>query len=216
MKKLKLLPLLVTAVISHVVAAELPPQGRAIVEAARGAGLLVAGDFSNKVLSSEELTALKKEIPKYDWIGEIPGLASTLVSNYPAEIGVHKSSGFRLAVYYSGDKIMLLSCSVPLVNGGQKEQKQMIETMLAATESLIGRSSDVRQWLDAEWQRSWKISAKLFDKQPVDQKEVIRKKEFGPFLVTVWGVVPDIVFLNCVRRANQPPEPMPLKRHGSP
>ena len=205
----KILLLFVLAIVGRVSAAEPPAQSKAIIEVAKKAGLLVADDFSSKVLSSDELASLKKEIPKHDWIGEIPDLASTLTSNYPAEIGVHKPSGFRLAVYHSGDKIMLLSCSVPLVNGGQKEQKEMIETMLATTEVLVGRDTGVRKWLDAEWQHSWEISAKLFDKQPVDQKEIIRKKEFGPFLVTVWGVVPDIVFLNCVRRANQSPEPTP-------
>lgn len=212
----KLLLLFVMAIVGHVNAAEPPAPSKAIIEAAKKAGLLVAEDFSSKVLSSDELASLKKEIPKHDWIAEIPDLASTLTSNYPAEIGVHKSSGFRLAVYHSGDKIMLLSCSVPLVNGGQKEQKEMIETMLSATEALVGPNTDVRPWLDAEWQRAWEISAKLFDKVPVDRKEIIRKKEFGPILVTVWGVVPDIVFLNCVRRANKASEPTAPSGRGSP
>lgn len=196
--------LFVMAIASHVVAAEQPAPPNVIIEAAKKAGLLVAGDFSSKVLSSDELTALKKDIPKHDWIAEIPGLASALISNYPAVIGVHRSSGFSLAIYHSGDKIMLLSCSVPLVNGDKREQEEMIETMLAVTEALVGRDSGVRKWLDAEWRHSWEISAKLFDKQPVDQREILRKKAFGPFLVTVWGVPPDIVFLNCIRRANQP------------
>jgi hypothetical protein len=197
----KFLLLFVTATFGFAAAAEPPAQAKAIIEAAKKAGLLTADDFSSKLLSSDELASLKKEIPKHDWIAEIPGLAPMLIANYPAEIGIHKSSGFALSIYHSGGKIMLLSCSVPLVNGGQKEQKEMIETMLAATEVLVGSDDGVRKWLDAEWQHSWEISAKLFDKQPVDQKEIIRKKEFGPFLVTVWGVVPDIVFLNCVRKA---------------
>jgi hypothetical protein len=213
MKKLHFLLVMATAGLAG--AAEPPAQAKAIIEAAKKAGLLVADDFSTKVLSSDELASLKKEIPKHDWIAEIPGLGSTLTSNYPAEIGMHKSSGFRLAIYHSGDKIMLLSCSVPLVNGGQKEQKEMIETMMAATEALVGSNTGVRPWLDAEWQRAWEISAKLFDKAPVDQKEIIRKKEVGPFLVTVWGVVPDIVFLNCVRRATRSSETTTPSGRGS-
>ena len=215
MKKLLLL-LFVIAIVGHAAAAESPAQSIAIIEAAKKAGLLVTGDFTSKVLSSDELTLLKKEIPKQDWIAEIPNLAATLTSNYPAEIGVHMSSGFRLAIYHSGNDIMLLSCSVPLVNGDEKEQREMIETMLAATETLVGAKTGVRTWLDAEWKRAWEISAKLFDKAPVDRNEVIRKKEFGPYLVTVWGVVPDIVFLNCVRRVSHAPEPTAPSGRGSP
>jgi len=181
---------------------EPPKQVKAVIGAATCSGLLSAREFSTKVLSPSELPLLKKDIQEHGWIAEIPGLESALMSNYPAEIGVHEKSGFRLAIHYSGEKIMVLSCSVPLVNGDQKEQKQMIETMLAATEALVGKDTGARRWLDTEWQRAWEMSAKLFEKESIDQKELIRKKEFGPFLVTVWGVVPDIVFLNCVRRAN--------------
>jgi hypothetical protein len=214
MNKLRLL--LVMAMAGQMCAAEQQVQARDIIAAAKKAGLLVAGDFSTKILSSVELESLKKEIPKHDWIAEIPGLTSTLTSNYPAEIGMHKSSGFRLAIYHFGDEIMLLSCSVPLVNGGQKEQREMIETMLAVTEALVGSGTGVQAWLDAEWQRSWEISAKIFDKAPVDPKEIIRKKQFGPFLVTVWGVVPDIIFMNCVRAANQTGGPAASSGRGSP
>ena len=179
---------------------EAPTQVKEVVVAAVKSGLLSAVDFSTTVLTPDELAAFRKDIPKHNWIAEIPGLEAVLLSNFPAEVGVHKKSGFRVAVHYSPEKLMLLSCSLPLVNGGPKEQKEMIETMLSTAEALVGRETGIRQWLDAEWKRAWEISAQLFEKQAVDPKEQIRKKEFGSFLVTVWGVVPDIVFFNCVRK----------------
>lgn len=210
---MKKLPLILALAISANTTIAAPPASvKAIMDAATKAGLLIPSEFSTKILTSDELTSLKKEIRKRDWITEIPGLKSALISNYPAEIGIHGKSGFRLAIYYSGEKIMLLSSSVPLVNGDRKEQGEMIETMLAAAEALVGRNTGVRRWLDTEWKRAWEISAKLYDKEPVDQSEIIRKKAFGPFLVTVWGVVPDIVFLNCVRTANNSPEATPEQR----
>ncbi len=197
----KTLVLLFTLTLANAsLCSEPPPHAKAIVAAAISAGLLTPRDFTSKVLSPEELQTLKRDIKKQNWIADIPGLESALLSNYPAEIGRQEKPGFGLWVHYSGETVMLLRASVPLVNGDQREQKAMIETMLAATEALAGRDSGVRRWLDAEWQRSWEISAKLFEQESIDRSEIIRKKEFGPFLVTVWGVVPDIIFLNCVRR----------------
>jgi hypothetical protein len=197
--------LLALAIGGETVVAGPPTSVKVVVDAAAKAGLLTPSAFTEKTLTGEELASLKKEIGRLDWVGAIPGLEPALVSNYPAEVGIHRKSGFRLAIYYSGDQVRLLSSSVPLVNGDQKEQKEMIETMLAATEALVGPNTGVRPWLDAEWQHSWEISAKILDRQPVDQKEIIRMKQFGPYLVTVWGVVPDIVYLNCVRTDNRLP-----------
>ena len=179
-------------------AASVPPASVLnIVEAAKKAGLLVDSDFSNKTLSGDQLFRLKKEISRSGWIAEIPNLEATLLDNYPSVVGVDKVSGFRLAIHYSGDQIMLLSCNVPVVNGGEKEATEMVETMLTTAEALLGANTGVRSWLDAAWKKSWELSCK----EGVDRKEVLRTKQIGAFLVTVWGVPPDIIFLNCVRKA---------------
>ena len=190
-------------VVGDITAAQPPLAVGRVVDAATKGGLLAATDFSDKTLTPAELASLRKEIARQDWIAEIPKLEPTLLANYPAVIGIHKHSGFRLAIHYLGDDIMLLGCSVPVVNGDQKEQTAMIETMLASTEALVGRGTEVRTWLDTEWKKSWNLCYK----EGVDRREVIRKKQFGAFLVTVWGVPPDIIFLNCVRAANQAAEP---------
>jgi hypothetical protein len=207
------------ATIGSPLRASTPPRSsEVIVEAAEKVGLLSASDFVEKTLNEKEMESLKVGVQRNGWVADIPGLKEAILRNDPAVIGIHKESGFRVAVYYSGDDVMLLVCNVPLVNGSSKEGEEMIETMLSVSESLVGKKSGVRRWLDKEWKISWGLSAQ----EGVDPHSIIRKKVFGPFLVSVWGAAPDIVFLNCVRVANQLPDPTsksvtpPAKAGGAP
>jgi hypothetical protein len=193
--------------------ATVPPDVAKLQTAATQAGLLTEADFSShETLDPANLKRLRDQFahPQIKQAMDAePYVEETLLRNYPFTVGVHKSSGFRLTIYFSEQHVMLLAADVPLVNGGQKEQTEMIETMIASTEALLPNDKGLRKWLGSAWQDSWKESAKYMNDPTAQQKarthpnvmakDVVRKRRVGSYLVIVWGVPPDIVFLNCVR-----------------
>jgi hypothetical protein len=212
MKKVSLL-LLALVVSGLVYGGDVPPDVAKIQTAATHAGLLTDADFSShEPLDPANLKRRRDQLasPQIKHTMDLePYVEETLLRNYPFTIGVHKPSGFGLTTYFSEQQVMLLTANVPLVNGEEKEQAEMIETMIASAEALLPNDKGLRKWLDSAWQDSWKESAKWMDGPDAQQKardhpdlvakEVIKKRQVGSYLVIVWGVPPDIVFLNCVR-----------------
>jgi hypothetical protein len=181
-----------------------PPVVQLIIEAATKPGIFTAADFATEKFDAKQLAALKIILDKVDWMSEIPNLKECLLHNYPnATAG---RNGFLLEIYYSESSVVLLSCKFSPGGVTSEEANAKMETMLSSAERLVGAKTEVRSWLAAEWKKSWE----LYYKEGVDQKEVIRKKAFADYWVTVWGVPPDIVNLNCVRKEpNNPPGPTP-------
>lgn len=192
---------------------EAPPDVARIQTAATHAGLLTDADFSShEPLDPANLKRRSDQLarPQIKHTMDLePYVEETLLRNYPFRIGVHKPSGFGLTTYFSEQQVMLLAANVPLVNGGEKEQTEMIETMIASAEALLPNDKGLRKWLDSAWHDSWRESAKWMadpatqqkarDHPDVVAKEVLKRRQSGPYLVIIWGVPPDIVFFNCVR-----------------
>ncbi len=150
--------------------------------------------FVEKTLNDEELQELKKAINDTRWIRQIENLGKILLSNYPFYSDTH-DTGFNISIYHHNGKIVLLSSVIPIVNGSDKEAKAMIKTITSVSDQLIP-NREIGNWIDKEWKISWD----LYYKEDSDPSQVIRKKVFNNYLVTVWGVPPDIIFLNILNK----------------